>query len=45
LQNLLIDAELPQQLLVDVAAVLLLVGLDLILVTTLENPRRGCPSR
>ena len=36
LQDLLVDAELPQQLLVDAAAVLLLVGLDLVLITPLE---------
>ena len=36
LQDLLVDAELPQQLLVDAAAILLLVGLDLSLVTSLE---------
>ena len=36
LEDLLIDAELPQQLLVDAAAVLLLVRLDLALVASLE---------
>ena len=39
LQDLLVDAELPQQLLVDAAAELLLVGLDLRLIAPLEVAR------
>ena len=36
LEDLLIDSQLPKQLLVDVAAILLLVGLNLTLVASLK---------
>jgi hypothetical protein len=44
-EDLLVDAELPDQLLVDAPAELLLIGLDLRLVARLEVARvRSWPS-